>query len=1455
AGALWNMLKSRDMLPMNAHGVSQSNCNIFYALGHELCGGEQDEHSIARVLYNTNKSAKNMAGVIVGGKAWGSLRKHYGGSFETARAATQEDQVLKDSNAKAFCVSRNRYSFNYIAFEQLARPPSTARGLINQYLRAANIQPGGPSDLAHGTNVDHAASPTDSARASRKTSSGSVEDEEHYDANLVFKSTLRKTVEPSAWSRAKGLAGMDIRDVTVAHLSRRGMEEYGLRPLSHGRFTGIILTRNVAETVLLSQIQKRLREDNIDVDATSEAIYKFEDLKPPDKVKEATNFVTPLVEEIFLAMKPWTQVENYGKNSEQDNQVAQRTQELEEEAAKYKQRLKSAGMEVTPTKVLPLQPPPSGPSHSQQTPSPHPPPDSAEEDPPLKRRRLQRGDRKKQYEKLLEEPFNVIKQSGQQPPTSMTSIKTWVINLKKPMPADKHRSWTSTSSKSTACLKKASTPRPAAATKQLQDRLREKGVVPELYTFSRFEQPCAVYVKLKFPKLNHSGYPEISKDTSFCYVGSTNLTVAKREYNRVAKLKQLKQLKLPKTEIAIRYWHDKQNCELFSTLLLSQHQEYIDAWAGEHCLIQRWQTKLNYPFVTKELVKKAHGLVPTRQQPHLQQPPDTLAKQLFKKIRRRRQGQKQRLVNILPKQAQFWKLLYAISSDTKQEYDASRELRSGKHDNETVTLLYRLANHMEQPWRSKARARLRRVLTFRNATVPKHNLPLKIPFLAHNDFKKNVQEFVSKLIRRHRHVLTPYHLPTKTIQEMPRPALNKDKWLLVWKRLTFTSPTSAHPSQMWVHATLSSRPKDVYVTKFSISSRSGSSTIYSTTTTASSRTSRPFSKSSGSDMKTSSGTNIDSHTHRLIKHLISALPRNYIIHNEDHANTHLMIYCPNVYNQAAVNTWLDKKTFLLLDKSPEDIKADMERQTPAAVRKHYKKLLDYNNPIPYGYIMMKRKKQWSKGRTIIAYSNTCVGRLLRVAALALQQMLKATWPNHFGNIATPQLWQEVHELLQANEEQPERELIFLNHDLVGFVNSIPQADIIQSVRYLIAEFSQHNNDILLIITWLRLFGQHVASAHLADQLWIRRYVDNRAIIVDKDVLHTNPYIWQLASLQFYKKPVQLEDENCDDFLGFRIDANNSQVSYSYILHSQPWRYRLPQSAGSRKLRLSGYHSRRHMIESTVFPQSLAQQQLQALDDLYFKLGFRDLAEGKQLSKKPREDVELTDVDTDSDMDLQPVRLPHGLPLDEPPPCLPLSNLTEVEQVCQQHLSNGHIPMSVFPWLVQKLPSELLRASALTHRGTPPMVFTSGAYYHAGSVGIRTNTRKYPWTSALLAHMVRACTHTNFSTVSLLHNVNMTTHVDKYNQPGSTNVLVPLSPFRRGELWGFEDQGPDLSPKGQHQGRNHPVRLPGVEFDPFTKHATCPWKDDRLVLSAYTPLRTNRLELSDIDHLVSLGFNL
>ncbi|CAE7799076.1 unnamed protein product, partial [Symbiodinium necroappetens] len=375
---------------------------------------------------------------------------------------------------------------------------------------------------------------------------------------------------------------------------------------------------------------------------------------------------------------------------------------------------------------------------------------------------------------------------------------------------------------------------------------------------------------------------------------------------------------------------------------------------------------------------------------------------------------------------------------------------------------------------------------------------------------------------------------------IPEPNNMKDTSPQDWKRLTFAkaSPTSEQPSPTSAPATPSFRPKDDYTIKFLINYEGGLSIIYFPTTTEQWQQHKEQQRHE------------PRLTHRLIKHLMSALPDNYIIHNEDHANAHLMIYCPNVYNQAAFNTWM----------------------------------------------------QWSKGRTIIAYSNTCVGRLLRVAALALQQMLKATWPHHFGNIATPQLWQEVHELFQANEEQPER------------------ADIIQSVRYLIAEFSKTNNDILLIISPI-LSTCAIVSTEIM-------YVDDRAIIVDKEALHSNPYIWQLASATFYI-------------------LNNGVTGY------------LSQQA----------------------PENFASAATTAGDG-----------------------VELTDVDSDSDVD-QLSRYVNG----------------------SAHAS----------W-----------------RANHGLLF-----------------RKYRWTSALLAHMVRACTHTNFSTVSLLHNVNMAAHVDKYNQPGSTNVLV------------------------------------------------------------------------------------
>ena len=130
-GNLLTILRQRDLRPMEHLDVP--GCNIFYALGHRLYGHGWDNHNVARALYNTHNSAKIFwdSGQR---KSLGSLDKIQGGSCATALKATQDDQVYKDANARAYCVSRKRYQI-----EQLLVPPLTATPLVAAHDRAMGV--------------------------------------------------------------------------------------------------------------------------------------------------------------------------------------------------------------------------------------------------------------------------------------------------------------------------------------------------------------------------------------------------------------------------------------------------------------------------------------------------------------------------------------------------------------------------------------------------------------------------------------------------------------------------------------------------------------------------------------------------------------------------------------------------------------------------------------------------------------------------------------------------------------------------------------------------------------------------------------------------------------------------------------------------------------------------------------------------------------------------------------------------------------------------------------------------------------------------------------------------------------------------------------------------------------------------------------------------------------------
>ena len=187
------------------------------------------------------------------------------------------------------------------------------------------------------------------------------------------------------------------------------------------------------------------------------------------------------------------------------------------------------------------------------------------------------------------------------------------------------------------------------------------------------------------------------------------------------------------------------------------------------------------------------------------------------------------------------------------------------------------------------------------------------------------------------------------------------------------------------------------------------------------------------------------------KYLKNLIPSDFVVHNEDHANNHTMVYCSQLYNRAAVNSRSDPGVFTDLQESPEQLKRTMEQRIPTSLTKQQLRLVDFSKDLPYGYIMMKRKKQWNKGRTIVAYGSTCIGKILKLAALAIQELLNSTWPCHFGNRLTPGIWRDIHHQFFATAALDDH-FLFLNHDLVGFFDSIPQSTILSSLQSLIQDF-------------------------------------------------------------------------------------------------------------------------------------------------------------------------------------------------------------------------------------------------------------------------------------------------------------------------------------------------------------------------------------------------------------------
>ena len=121
-------------------------------------------------------------------------------------------------------------------------------------------------------------------------------------------------------------------------------------------------------------------------------------------------------------------------------------------------------------------------------------------------------------------------------------------------------------------------------------------------------------------------------------------------------------------------------------------------------------------------------------------------------------------------------------------------------------------------------------------------------------------------------------------------------------------------------------------------------------------------------------------------------------------------------------------------------------------------------------------------------------------------------------------------------------------------------------------------------------------------LFIRhiRYVDNRLIFGDSRLRDLPPYE-VLLDEGFYGKPIILETEPDQEFLGFMLETKPLELIYqSFTSISQVLS---PFSASPPKVLLSGFRSRCHIVVKGAFPNFRVRQGLDQLIHLYTLAGF------------------------------------------------------------------------------------------------------------------------------------------------------------------------------------------------------------------------------------------------------------
>ena len=323
--------------------------------------------------------------------------------------------------------------------------------------------------------------------------------------------------------------------------------------------------------------------------------------------------------------------------------------------------------------------------------------------------------------------------------------------------------------------------------------------------------------------------------------------------------------------------------------------------------------------------------------------------------------------------------------------------------------------------RKRARQSITTALKKRRLPVPKGKSPILTRPMAHPEHTKHLQQFLRQRVDKHRDLTIPFHTPSTKVIYRRHPYVQEllRNWRRahhMWRPNDPPACTCKHLQQAFpqhVHQDHIAAPLQVLCPSQKFLEFSGKSTVFPKLACSTTQLRQAITKwhicnqlpaPQADDMHLDQFLQHQAAPHkqasqhhlniRIVQAISSTIPDG-VVHAEDHRPGRLLWLCPQLYHQAITATFQDPTIFQQSPAPPLTFHMHINQQLSHLLPRYRKHFQDWGK-IPTAYILPKRKKQFSKGRPIVAFVQLMARPIWQALADLLASMTQQACPDSLG---------------------------------------------------------------------------------------------------------------------------------------------------------------------------------------------------------------------------------------------------------------------------------------------------------------------------------------------------------------------------------------------------------------------------------------------------------------------------